>query len=67
VVIPERCQGLVENARDLTGKVRRLKNRIDGKEETAPLAEEIFALLKRLAPDFLTVYFNTNKAVVHAL
>jgi hypothetical protein len=67
LIIPERCRDLVENARDLTGKVRRLKNRWDGKQETAPLAEEIFNLLKRMAPDFLTVYFNTNKAVVHAL
>jgi hypothetical protein len=47
--------------------VRRLKNRFDRKQETAPLAEEIFTLLKRLAPDFLTVYFSTNKAVGHAL
>jgi hypothetical protein len=60
VVIPDRCRDLVENARDLTGKVRRLKNRWDGKQETAPLAEEIFNLLKRMAPDFLTVYFNTK-------
>ena len=67
MVIPERCRGLVENARDLTGKVRRLKNRFDRKQETAPLAEEIFTLLNQMAPDFLTVYFNTNKAVVHAL
>ncbi len=67
LVIPGRCRGLIEKAEDLTGKVRRLKNRFDRKQETAPLAEEIFTLLKRLAPDFLTVYFSTNKAVGHAL
>jgi glutamine amidotransferase-like uncharacterized protein len=67
LVVPDRCRGLLENARDLTGKVRRLKIRFDQKQETAPLAEEIFSLLKQLAPDFLTVYFNTNKAAVHAL
>jgi glutamine amidotransferase-like uncharacterized protein len=67
VVIPARCQGLVENARALTEKVRRLKNRLDQKQETASLAEEIFNLLNRLAPDFLSVYFNTKKAAVHAM
>ena len=67
LIVPDRCRGLLENARDLTGKVRRLKIRFDQKQETAPLAEDIFSLLKRLTQDFLTVYFNTNKAAVHAL
>ncbi|MBI5584249.1 MAG: hypothetical protein HY892_10520 [Deltaproteobacteria bacterium] len=67
LVIPGRSRGLIEDASALTGKVRRLKNRLDRKQETAPLAEEIFAQLKQLAPDFLTVYFNANKAAVHAL
>jgi hypothetical protein len=66
LVIPERCRDLPEKARSLTEKVRGLKNRFDQKQETAPLAEEIFSLLKKMAPDFLTVYFQT-KAAVHAL
>ena len=60
----ERACKQLENIKE---KVRRLKNRVDRKQETAPLAEEIFAQLKQLAPDFLTVYFNANKAAVHAL
>jgi glutamine amidotransferase-like uncharacterized protein len=67
LIIPEGCRDLLENARDLTEKVRDLKKRFDRKQESLPLAEEIFSLLNKLAPDFLTVYFNTNKAVVHAL
>ncbi|MCU0579954.1 MAG: hypothetical protein MUF69_10475 [Desulfobacterota bacterium] len=67
LIIPERCRDLPEDARDLTEKVRGLKIRFDRKQETAPLAEEIFSLLKKLAPNFLTVYFKSNKAAVHAL
>jgi glutamine amidotransferase-like uncharacterized protein len=66
LAVPGRCQGLLENAKALTEKVRRLKNRLDQQQESTPLAEEIFNLLKRLAPDFLSLYFATKKAAVHA-
>ena len=65
LVVPGRCQGLIENARALTEKVRLLKNRLDRKQESTPLAEEVFNLLKQLAPDFLVLYFATKQAAVH--
>lgn len=67
VVLPDRSQGVVETARDLTEKLRRLKNQWDRKEETTPLAEEIFRRLNQLAQDFLAVYFETRKAASYAL
>ena len=65
LMVPGRCRGLIENARDLTEKVRGLKKRLDQKQETAPLAAEIFNLLNRMAPDFLSIYFATKQAAVH--
>jgi hypothetical protein len=59
--IPERSRGVVETARDLTEKLRRLKNQVDREEETTPLAEGIFGRLNQLSQDFLAVYFETRR------
>ncbi len=65
LIIPDSRRRLVENGVILTEKVRRLKNQLDQKQETTPLAEDIFNLLKRVAQDFLSVYFCTKRAAVY--
>jgi Biotin-protein ligase, N terminal len=61
LIIPERSQGVIDTARSLTETVRRLKIHLDRKEETTPLAEEIFQKLTALSRDFLAVYFETRR------
>jgi glutamine amidotransferase-like uncharacterized protein len=54
---------VVKAAEQITRQLRELKNYSDQGLESTPLAEKIFQGLRTLARDFLTVYFQTKKAV----
>jgi len=63
VHLSPRGPGVVKAAEQITWQLRELKKTSDQGQETNPLAEKIFQGLRTLAQDFLTVYFQTKKAV----
>jgi glutamine amidotransferase-like uncharacterized protein len=60
-VTPEDQKGMINRLKETTGLLRTMKKEHDRAQSTNGLAEDLFLLLKKVASDFLTIYFRAKR------